>query len=361
MKIGFFSPLPPARSGVADYSATLLSALRKIAEVETDAAGADICLYHLGNNSLHRAVYQRALERPGVVVIHDAVLHHFFLGSLTERAYIEEFRYNYGDWSESLAADLWRNRARSAADPAYFSYPMLKRIAQNSIGLIVHNPGAEAMVRAHSPGARIFEIPHLHRAPELVHPARLAFPARAFVFGVFGHLRESKRVLPILRAFERVAAQTPAGLLLAGDFASSDLERAVRPLLRRPGIFHTGYTPEDQFLRYASACDACISLRYPAAGETSGITIRLMGLGKPVILSSGPETSRFPAAACIRIDSGPAEEEMLEAAMLWLATHRSEAREIGRRAADYIARSHDVDRAAAAYLEALIACYHQKQ
>lgn len=361
MKIGFFSPLPPARSGVADYSAALLAGLRKSSQVEVNPAETDICLYHLGNNSLHRDIYRRAIERPGVAVIHDAVLQHFFLGSLSEREYIEEFRYNYGAWTESLAAGLWKNRARSAADPVYFSYPMLKRIAANSLGLIVHNPGAGALVRAHFESARIFEIPHLHRSSAAPSPARLGFPPDAFVFGVFGHLRESKRLLPILRAFERVSGETSAALLLAGDFASSDLERAARPLLARPRIFHTGYTPEDEFLSYAAACDACISLRYPAAGETSGITIRLMGLGKPVILSSGLETSRFPTAACLRIDSGPAEEEMLAAAMLWLAAQREEAREIGRRAASYIARHHNLDRAATAYREALTACYHQKQ
>jgi glycosyltransferase involved in cell wall biosynthesis len=361
VKIGFFSPLPPARTGVADYSAALLRELRKLAVVEPDAEDGGISLYHIGNNSLHREIYRRALERPGVAVIHDAVLHHFFLGSLPEREYIEEFCFNYGPWTETQAAALWRNRPRSAADPAYFSYPMVKRIAEASLGVIVHNPGAAAMVRAHAKDARIFEIPHLHTTPEHVSPLSLGFPAGAFVFGVFGHLRESKRVLPILRAFEKVSRQTSAALLLAGDFASSDLERSVRPLLARPGILHAGYQPEHEFLRYANACDACISLRYPAAGETSGITIRLMGLGKPVVLSAGLETSRFPGAACIRIDSGPAEEEMLEAAMLWLATHRGESRQIGRLAAAHIAEHHGADRAAQAYLQAILACYHQKQ
>ncbi|MGH9592336.1 MAG: hypothetical protein ACRD5L_04540, partial [Bryobacteraceae bacterium] len=84
-------------------------------------------------------------------------------------------------------------------------------------------------------------------------------------------------------------------------------------------------------------------------------------LGKPVILSAGLETSRFPAASCVRVDSGPLEEEMLSAAMLWLATHREEARELGRRAAAHIAERHNLGRAAEAYREALTACYHQKQ
>jgi hypothetical protein len=84
VKVGYFSPLPPARTGVADYAATLLRALRKHGTVEPDAPKADVNLYQLGNNQLHREIYARALAIPGVVVLHDAVLQHFFLGSLTQ-------------------------------------------------------------------------------------------------------------------------------------------------------------------------------------------------------------------------------------------------------------------------------------
>ena len=55
------------------------------------------------------------------------------------------------------------------------------------------------------------------------------------------------------------------------------------------------------------------------AGETSGIAIRLMGLGKTVLVSAGEETSRFPEAACVRVDPGQAEEEMLAEYLVWLA------------------------------------------
>src|ERR1700676_3310835 len=119
MTVGYFAPLPPAPTGVADYAAALLAELRKHGRVEIES-DAGIALYQIGNNHLHREIYQRALERPGVAVLHDAVLHHFFLGTLDEAAYIEEFVYNYGEWMRGLAEELWRHRARSAADPRYF-------------------------------------------------------------------------------------------------------------------------------------------------------------------------------------------------------------------------------------------------
>src|SRR5258708_20400514 len=167
MTVGFHSPLPPAHTGVADYSTALLTALQKLGHVEVNAASADIHLYHVGNNRLHRDIYTRALREPGVTVLHDAVLHHFFLGNLTEQQYIDEFVYNYGSWHTDLARSLWKTRARSATDPRYFEYPMLKRLAEQSLAIIVHNPAAAEMVKAHAPATNIHEIPHLFVPPEL--------------------------------------------------------------------------------------------------------------------------------------------------------------------------------------------------
>jgi glycosyltransferase involved in cell wall biosynthesis len=330
------------------------------------ASHADISLYHLGNNQLHGDIYRRALDRPGVVVLHDAVLQHFFLGSLSEQEYIAEFCYNYGTWSEDLARKLWRERARSATDPRYFNRPMLKRIAETSLAVIVHNPAAAEMVTEHSAVARVYEIPHFAepRVPQAAYDVerlRAAFqlPAGTFLFGVFGHLRESKRLASALRAFERVRRELRAALLVAGEFASTDLARSIAPCLGMPGILRAGYLAEPDFDRHAAAVDACINLRFPAAGETSGIAIRLMGLAKPVLVTAGPETSWFPESVCVRIDSGLPEEEMLAEAMLWLARYPEDARAIGLRAAGHIREHHSLERAADMYWQVLEACYDE--
>jgi hypothetical protein len=145
--LGFYSPLPPAHTGVADYAAALLAEMRKYGEVEVAPEECDAALYHLGNNQLHADIYFRALQRPGVVVLHDAVLQHFLLGQLSDSEYSDEFAYNYGDWNRDLGDQLWRERAGSGSDERYFRYPMLKRIAQRSRAVVVHNPAAARAVR----------------------------------------------------------------------------------------------------------------------------------------------------------------------------------------------------------------------
>ena len=135
MKLGYHAPPPGAPTGVADYADTLLHALHQSAPanatIERDADHADIHLYHLGNNRLHTDIYARALKTPGIVVVHDAVLHHFLLGALSRDRYIEEFVYNYGEWSRHVGEDLWRERAACAVDPRFFRYGLLRRAVRN--------------------------------------------------------------------------------------------------------------------------------------------------------------------------------------------------------------------------------------
>jgi glycosyltransferase involved in cell wall biosynthesis len=365
MTAGFYSPLPPARTGVADYAAALLAELRRHGKIEIAPDRCDIALYHLGNNGLHADIYRRALSHPGIVVLHDAVLHHFFLGQLPQAAYIEEFVYNYGEWNRALAHDLWRARATSGSDACFFRYPMLRRIAESARAIVVHNPAAAAAVRQHAPQARIVEIPHLFAPPDtlpdegaaLRYRQSLGVPAASFLFGVFGYLRESKRVAAVLQAFAAIHAQLPqTALLVAGQFVSTDLERAVAPLLQAPGVVRVPFLEEREFWLAACAVDACINLRYPAAGESSGIAIRMMGIGKPVLLTGSLETAPFPEGACVRIAAGIAEQDSLRQHMVLLTSVTGVAGAIGHRAAAHIASHHGVQSIATQYWNLLCEC-----
>jgi len=362
--VGFHAPLPPAASGVADYAAALLADLRTRGRVELAAERCDVALYHLGNNALHRDIYRRALARPGVVVLHDAVLNHFLLGQLDEAGYVDEFVYNYGEWNRELGRELWRGRAASGADARYFDFPMLRRAVEGARAVVVHNRAAAEVVGRHAPGARVVEIPHLFVPPRLPAEsealrfrARLGVPAGAFLFGVFGYLRETKRLLEVLDAFAAVVRERPrAMLLVAGDFVSGDLERAAAGLLGAPGIRRMPYLPDADFWLAASAVDACINLRYPGAGETSGITIRLMGIGKPVLVTDSPECAGFPEGAVVRIAPGWSERESLVAHMVLLTSWSEVARAIGQRGAGHIQARHRVDVTGKQYWDLLCEC-----
>lgn len=363
MTAGFYAPLPPARTGVADYAAGLLDALRRVGPVEVAPERCDVALYHLGNNPLHAEIYRRSLERPGVVVLHDAVLHHFLLGQLSEREYAEEFVYNYGEWNRGLAEELWRGRAASAADSRYFHYPMLRRAVERARAVVVHNPAAARAVQQHAAEAQVIEIPHFflpsaapERAAAAQFRARLGLPGEAFVFGVFGYLRESKRLMTVLEIFSEVHRENPrTGLLVAGNSISPEFERAVAPLLRAPGMARLPFLSGGDFTLANAAVDACINLRYPAAGETSGITVRLMGMGKPVLVTDTEENSAFPEGACLRIATGVRERDSLRQHMLLLLSVPELASALGRCAAEHIRTRHALEPVARRYWDILCA------
>ena len=361
--VGFYSPLPPARTGVADYSAALLQELRRHGRVEIAPSRCDIALYHVGNNGMHAEIYRRALANPGVVVLHDAVLQHFFLGQLSETEYVDEFVYNYGEWNRGLALDLWRRRAGSGSDDRYFQFAMLRRIAERSLAVVVHNPAAAAAVKEHAPAARIAEIPHLFAAPTLPEVAatlryrqQLGVEPGVFLFGVFGYLRESKRLVAGLEAFRELHRQTPAtALLVAGEFVSTDLERAVEPMLREAGVLRLPFLGDREFWLAASALDACINLRYPTAGESSGIAVRMMGIGKPVFLTEGLEIASIPEDACVRIPAGIAERDSLLHHMILLTSIPRVSGALGLRGAAHVATCHGVKQVGKQYWDLLCA------
>ena len=234
-------------------------------------------------------------------------------------------------------------------------------MAEGARAVIVHNPAAARAVSDHAPSARVVEIPHLFDPPALPDAVQVlrwraahGVPLDAFLFGVFGFLRESKRLFSVLDAFTRLRREQPrAHLLVAGEFVSSDLARAAGPLLQAPGIARVPYLPEAGFWTAASAVDACVNLRYPAAGETSGIAVRLMGIGKPVLVTEALENSRYPDGACLRIPAGAAERDSLFAHMVLLASMAGVAPAVGGRAAAHIRDCHSVEAVAGLYWKTL--------
>jgi glycosyltransferase involved in cell wall biosynthesis len=362
--IGYHAPPPGAPTGVADYAKTLLRALRESAQatvtIERNAVRADLHVYHLGNNGLHRAIYAKALETPGIVVLHDAVLHHFMLGAFSPEQYVDEFVYNYGEWSRHIGEELWRERAGSAVDPRYFRYAMLRRVAESALAVIVHNPGAAAIVREH--GARnVHVVPHFFEAREIPDGfstarfrQRLGIAPGDVLFGAFGYLRETKRLPPCIHAFLRLHAVRPdTALLIAGEVVSGDLRRLLAMEAAHPAIHRLGHLSEAEFRIAAAAVDCCLNLRYPAAGETSGIAIRLMGIGKPLIVTEGPETGEIPEAACLRVPPGIAEEAVLLDQMALIAGFPGIRRQIGEFAASHITGCHSLESVARQYWQVI--------
>ena len=87
MRVAYYSPLPPSRSGIADYSALLLPALRERVDVVARRAGQARARAPTSRSTTSATTptrtagsSTRCASGPGVVVLHEYVLHHLIAG-----------------------------------------------------------------------------------------------------------------------------------------------------------------------------------------------------------------------------------------------------------------------------------------
>ena len=79
-----------------------------------------------------------------------------------------------------------------------------------------------------------------------------------------------------------------------------------------------------------------------------------MGLGKTVVVTDGPEVSRFPESTLVKVEAGLAEEEMLACSLLALLTESSATARIGAAARRWISTEHAPELVARQFLAALV-------
>src|SRR5579875_955783 len=367
MRLAFFSPLPPSKSGIADYSAALLEHLAPLAEVTAfdqkpanfDARQYDICVYQLGNNPFHAFVYEMALEHPGVVVMHEANLHHL-IADLTIRrgdwdSYLREVERNGG--AEALA--YARRFVRTLERGPDYEIPMLRSVLETSRAAIVHSDVVQCELRKHGFSGPIAKIPHgawiADGSGRMKYRERLGLDERTPLIGVFGFLKPYKRIAESLRAFRRLVRLAPqARMILVGE-AHPELPLAslISTLDLSAQARHIGFSPIDDFNGYLSACDIVLNLRYPTVGESSGTLLRALGLGKAVLVSDIGSFREYPDEICLKVPVGAGEEDLIFEYLNLLVSRPEVATEVGARAREYVSRECSWDRVAGRYAEFL--------
>ncbi|MFO7571272.1 MAG: glycosyltransferase family 4 protein [Gaiellaceae bacterium] len=365
MKVASFSPMPPEQTGIADYSALLLPALRERLAVEVvrrgrkrPPRGTDVCLYHVGNNPDAHAWIVDALRRqPGVVVLHDFVLHHLVAGMTVGRrdghGYLDLMEREHGVVGRLLAHGVLDKRIPPLWESRPEDFPLTGLVLEHATGLIVHSRTVHDLVRATGYDRRIWVVPHPAWPVPDVEPARLA---QGPVVGCFGVVNASKRIPELLRAFAELRERRPeAGLLLVGPTAPGfDLDRRLQRLgLGGEGIVREGWVDERRLWALMAGADACVNLRYPTMGETSGVVIRALSLGKPLIVSDVGWFSELPGSAALKVPVDDTEVETLVAALELLVGREDVRHEMGRAAADVARRDHDLGHVADLYAAAL--------
>ena len=339
-RLAWWTPLPPQGSGIADYSARLLTDLRDdfeisaivASEVEEEVVGPsgvaivgsddyrptdyDLDVYHFGNHAeFHAYMHTPALERPGLLVLHDPALVDFYVnlcGGTRSMLYQEEIRFNCPEnlpnWSSKR--DLtWEDLDR-------LELLLSKRLIDASLATLVHSPWAKRRLAERSPAARI-EHSWLGADTMDVSPAT----SSVVTFAVLGGISRHKRVLEVLEAFREalIEEREKIRLVIAGRV---DDEAYFAVLASYIAAHQLGGHVElisrlddDEFDNALGACDVLISLRWPTAGETSSVMMRAFGAGKAIITSEVPQNRDFDERFCrvVSIDLDVERDELVAA------------------------------------------------
>jgi glycosyltransferase involved in cell wall biosynthesis len=408
MRLAVLSPIPPAPTGIADYTAEVLALLAPSHEIHVfHAQGAvdplalppgvrvhhasgflkrhreqpfDLALYQMGNGPAHDFLYEPLSQVPGLLVLHDLVLHHararMFLGSPEAMSYAsdagsgekrdaargvlarygQEVAYAYPEAAGRLdAAHL-----NTTGDLLPYAYPLFRLPVEASRLVAVHNAFMLEALREEVPSVEVARIPMAATAARVPSEGvgalrdRLGLHPGDFVVGSFGLLTSEKRLDTLARAVARAAVHLPdLRLLLVGPIPD---RRALAALLERHGVagrtVMAGRVPLWTLPAHMEAADLVVNLRYPTARETSAALLRLLAQGRPTVISDLEHLADIPADAVVRADLTDEEGAVTRAILRLGASPRLRLR-LSAAARRFAAREHSPARMRDAYLAAI--------
>ncbi len=385
LRLAYLSPLPPQTTGIADYSLELLPHLAEHVDVEAFAPSPadpiedlplhrlrdfkpDICdlvVYQIGNSEEHHgAIFDLSLQHPGVVVMHEYMLHHLMrgltLGKGKTAAFGEEMRYAYGETGRRAVEQFVDTGV--PVDP--WPFPLFERLVDHSLGVITHSDTVRQRILASRPTAEVSVVPHHLSIEGLESPdqarswyAQHDIPRDAQVIGVFGFVTPQKRIDVVIEAFREIRDRYPKAYLvvvgaISGFYDIDDL-RADAPAR----VVWTGRVEKVDLLRAMAGCDLAVNLRFPTGGETSGTAIRLLGLGKPLIASDIGWFSEVPDGCIARVPVGRGESESLVATLVALLEDRQLAQDMGDNAKARVELENSLTASARGYADMLERVY----
>jgi glycosyltransferase involved in cell wall biosynthesis len=335
MRIAWFSPLPPHRSGIAAYSGEILPRLTShaieafvddgpgreaVAEVRpipgVPVHGAhdfvwrharrpyDLVVYQLGNDLCHGYMWPYMVRYAGLVVLHDAQLHQARARALIlqhrEADFRAEFAYSYPH-AQARIADL--TVAGLGGTLCYF-WPMVRIPIEAARVVAVHNDCLARDLIEEFPGRTIRRI-HMGVPDSLASTAaaasavrrRYGIPDDAVVFGSFGRVTPEKGLTRVLMALAQVAPSVPnIRLLVVGEAPPYyDLMEQARELGVAELVSVTGYVDDAALPDYLAAADVTLNLRWPTGRETSAAWIRCLAAGKPTVITDLAHLTDVPS------------------------------------------------------------------
>lgn len=361
MKIAWFTPLSE-RSAIGRANTYIVRELAKIAEVElwhfekgplhpvdvktvfaptadlSRLAYFNVIVYHFGNHlPYHGEIYKLSRQYPGIVVLHDYVMHHFFAALFLEEqrdpgAYTTEMERWYGAAGRAAAERSLAGQPVWESDDAVH-FPLVERITEGARAVVAHSHYLLKAVAGTTTGpARKIDLPY--ELPELkpgAGRASLGVPDDQLLLLTIGHVNANKRVHATLEAMGEGMHLVVAGPADPAYQKKLDAIVVERGLGSR--VHFLGRVTDAVLHTCLMAADACVNLRFPAIEGASASVIEEMLYGKPVVVTDVGFYSELPADCVLKV--ALAEEAVQLRAALQRLLDREVREGLGQRAKEY--------------------------
>ena len=368
-RIAYLSPMPPARTGIATYSAQVLASLKEIGfnkrhridvlwpldpRVDETVASAELAVYHVGNNAqFHGEIYRLAVRHPGLLMLHDLAIDDL----------VRWFRDTGDPLGMRAVAEAEPARLRLYEKRPDFSGPLetpwCAHLVRRARGVMVHSRYGAEYIRAIGSRTPVYIVPHpiiappraARRAPKRAREIRERL-GDAFVVGVLGDMGASKGIDAVLDAVSHLEDGVRVAIV-GRRIPGYDVDAVVASSRVAERVTVVGDASERDFYAWLHAVDVVVNLRHPHRGEVSGTLVRAMAAGKPAIVQSVGSYLDEPEDAVVHIAAGEPDALDLADALSRLRSDPSLRAGIGARALEEAERLQANQLTAHAYRDAI--------
>lgn len=386
-RLALVTPLPPERTGIADYGAALLPALARHYDIEivihqprvdascvhpsgrfrdadwlrANARTLDHVVYQMGNSPYHSYMLELLDDVPGTVILHD-----FYLSGLI--AWLETDAGSEHAWTEALYCAHGYGAVQEKflnAEAAKVKYPVNFKVLRRSNGVIVHSNHARELADQWygEDFSQDWRVIPLLRTPEHItnkQEARqhLGIRAEDFVVCSFGFLDPSKFNHRLINAWisSLLATDRHCKLVFVGQNHGGAYGAQLLKTIEASGLAQqitiTGYVSSEQYQLYLSAADAAVQLRALSRGETSAAVLDCMNHGLPVVVNANGSMAELSSDAVWMLPDA-FEDTLLRDALEVLWRDGEKRDNLGNRARAIIHSQHSPDTCANQYAEAI--------
>jgi glycosyltransferase involved in cell wall biosynthesis len=383
-RVAWFSPMPPQRSGIADYSVQLLGALAQHLDIDVFVEGRpsefdhlssdrvtlrpyrafplldtvdpyDEVVYCMGNSEFHSYVYDALLARPGVVLAHEVRFNGFYAWYGQNRSQDPNF------FQRALAAQHPNVPPGAGADGSItpdeadrFGIYMVSELLDRSTKFLVHSEYAANIARLQSPRSarRVAVVPFGIATP--AEGAAATNPSQPLIV-TMGIAAKVKATDTFVEAIPLVLDSVPdARFAIVGsvdDSLREELLERADSLGVADYLTITGHVDRAEYESWLARASIAVQLRRTSNGETSAAVVDCLRYAVPTVVSEIGSAREYPVGSVYLIPVDATGRELAQG-LVRLTTDSELARSLTARGLEY-SRSSSFDTAARSLLQML--------